>query len=380
MLAENQVKCVQAFTCEPTMSTENADPLDKIDNTTAVIAKPKKRFFSKLLLLLLLLAMAAGGAWLSYDLWLKLQQTQQTLNDQTTTLEQRIADLNTQIQPLIEKQTQPDALPQLTAQVAKIQQQQQNLNLSVQGFYQQLRQINDNQSHNINEISTLLYIANQHLLLAHDIDAALSALKAADLRLRDMQSPELLLVRQQLNQDIEKLQLIEKPDLIGMNLQLAHDATQVPHWPLLQGLQTRQGIEKTEESPAVAVDWSHTPQMIWQELRQLVVIRHNEQAERGLLSASQRALLSQTLQAKLDMARLQLQRHDQASFQQELQAITQLLRTYYDTNAAEIKTVQTRLNQWQEVVLNPVLPDISKTLAMLQQPAAVAPTNTEGAQ
>jgi uroporphyrin-3 C-methyltransferase len=362
------------------MSTENADPLDKIDNTTAVIAKPKKRFFSKLLLLLLLLAMAAGGAWLSYDLWLKLQQTQQTLNDQTTTLEQRIADLNTQIQPLIEKQTQPDALPQLTAQVAKIQQQQQNLNLSVQGFYQQLRQINDNQSHNINEISTLLYIANQHLLLAHDIDAALSALKAADLRLRDMQSPELLLVRQQLNQDIEKLQLIEKPDLIGMNLQLAHDATQVPHWPLLQGLQTRQGIEKTEESPAVAVDWSHTPQMIWQELRQLVVIRHNEQAERGLLSASQRALLSQTLQAKLDMARLQLQRHDQASFQQELQAITQLLRTYYDTNAAEIKTVQTRLNQWQEVVLNPVLPDISKTLAMLQQPAAVAPTNTEGAQ
>lgn len=380
MLAENQVKCLQAFTCEPTMSTENADPLDKIDNTTAVIAKPKKRFFSKLLLLLLLLAMAAGGAWLSYDLWLKLQQTQQTLNDQTTTLEQRIADLNTQIQPLIEKQTQPDALPQLTAQVAKIQQQQQNLNLSVQGFYQQLRQINDNQSHNINEISTLLYIANQHLLLAHDIDAALSALKAADLRLRDMQSPELLLVRQQLNQDIEKLQLIEKPDLIGMNLQLAHDATQVPHWPLLQGLQTRQGIEKTEESPAVAVDWSHTPQMIWQELRQLVVIRHNEQAERGLLSASQRALLSQTLQAKLDMARLQLQRHDQASFQQELQAITQLLRTYYDTNAAEIKTVQTRLNQWQEVVLNPVLPDISKTLAMLQQPAAVAPTNTEGAQ
>ena len=140
------------------------------------------------------------------------------------------------------------------------------------------------------------------------------------------------------------------------------------HWALLQGLQHQQAEEKSETSePIDFTNWQQLSQAVWQQLRQLVVIRHNQQAERGLLSASQRALLTQTLQAKLEIARLQLQRHDQGNFGLELQSILDLINTYYDTNDSQIKAVQQALTGLKQVNLSPQLPDISQTLALLQQ-------------
>src|SRR5690606_38400816 len=164
-------------------------------------------------------------------------------------------------------------------------------------------------------VEQLLILANDRLLLARDVDAAVVALDEADQRLAALRDPRLFSVRQALAQERTALQAIARPDQAGAALTLASLIARVPRLPL--ATRPPEHFQAKPERVVVPADarwWQRAAASVHTAVSSLFTVRRNAGPAAQRLSEEQETLVVQVLAMKLEGARLAMLGGDTVSF------------------------------------------------------------------
>ncbi len=355
----------------------------KVDTKTTKQPESKSSSGTVIGILALLVALAVAAA--CYMLWQQFMKVNSQLNE-TQSIAQNasntvtdaastsseiqgvITQLQNQVQTLENKLSQSvEAEKALQQQQEALQNQQQTLQTSVGN----LQTTATNNSHpsgwNVSEALYLVNIANHRLNLEGDIDTAIAALKAADLRLKQTGDPGLLGARRILANEINALSSVELPDLNGIALSLAslEKNTESLIIPDIEPSDTfKSGINVDNQS---SNDWKATANSIWNEVKSLVSVRRNDNSSSPpSLAPDQRFYLRQNLRFKLEAARIALLRKDTIAFRQNLNVARDWIQNYFVSDNAAAKNILDALDQMQSIELKPAHPDISASHKMLR--------------
>lgn len=219
----------------------------------------------------------------------------------------------------------------------------------------------------LQEVKYLLNVANQRAVLAHDVVGAIQALIMADKQLETLSDYRLHPLRAEIAEELMSLQSLTTLDIPGMAIQLQTLAAHVDK------LRVKKGPEVDfSESPDTAdiantetPAWKQAISDIWQQLRSLVVIRHEQSGEAAVLAPEQRYFLYQNLRLQLESARLALLNADNNSFQHSLKTATTWLDKYF--TGEERDAMLASLNSLAEQKIDVSIPDISGSLNWLEE-------------
>src|SRR4051812_2783168 len=248
-------------------------------------------------------------------------------------------------------------LAQLEGRFAESQSQQ----LALEALYQELSRNRDEWQ--LAEIEQVLAIASQQLQLAGNVRAALLALQLAEQRLARADRPQFIPIRRALARDIDRLKSLPTLDLPGMSMRIDHLAAQVDTLPLAFD-------ERVESSPpakeASAADerrfWSRLSAEVWNELRQLVVVRQVGNAEPPLLPPAQAYFVRENLRLRLLNARLSLLARDEAGYREDLRTAQRWIQRYFDPRSKHTADALNQLRQLSSSTVSFELPSITESL------------------
>lgn len=325
--------------------------------------------------LLFLLLLLTGSAALSYYLWEQLQE----LREQTRNIPQineQLAELQTKLKQSPQQQTQVfnEKFQPLQEELKLLAKQHQQTEANMAVLSHQVHQLIENPDWVLAEVNYLVTLAHHRLTIAKDATGALLALTAADERLRRLNNPTLDKIRVQLGKDMLNLRNLAPIDVEGIIKRLADYVTQSDNFMLLQG-------KLAEPAPTVAsksiiakdknLDWQGQLAHIGSALQNLVIIRHNENAETGKLSVDQRFYIRENLRLKLEMARVAAYRRDSQSFTVAVKAVEEWLNRYFDQHDKTIQALLRDLTEMQHTELTQPLPDLSESLRSLQRTSII---------
>ncbi|KPC52033.1 uroporphyrinogen-III C-methyltransferase [Amantichitinum ursilacus] len=259
--------------------------------------------------------------------------------------------------------TMEQELALLTAHDQQAQGQQATLN----NLYDSLTRTETQRA--LADIEQTLTAASQQLQLAGGVDAALVALNSADQKLLELNKPELITVRQVLSKDIEKLKTLPALDIVGMTAQLDSVMETLDRLPLAIDTHPVVPLGNQPASRGAVTDFGSE---VWNELKQLIVIRRMDKPDAVLLSPDQAFFLRENIKLRLLDARSALLRHDQKSYSADLAAAQKYLQQYFDNSAANTQEVQARIKQLAQASLTLTLPTLDTSLAAVRNARAVA--------
>lgn len=222
----------------------------------------------------------------------------------------------------------------------------------------------------LEEISQLLSLANERLLLIGDVRSALTALKLAQERMTELADPTLLGVRRQLAADTAILTTIPVPDIDGIVLQLSILIQQVSDLRLA-GEAVVAGFTDTAEraSKPSAVDntLKGLGRRLIEDLSALVRIRNVETTQAPNLAPDQRFLVYESVRSPLNAAQLALLRGLSAVYRSSLDRALAALTRGFDETSTEVVVFRSVIQELAVVELTNEYPDLSKTLGLLRE-------------
>ncbi len=217
------------------------------------------------------------------------------------------------------------------------------------------------------EVEHLLIIASHRLKLEKDAGLALAALEAADDRLRDINDPELLSVRQQLASDINTLKQVSPVDISGLALFLSDVVGRVSELPLAPVVinDERELPAQSEVDPAAGT-WDRLVDSVWKDIRGLVQISRTGEDGPATLAPEQRYFLYQNLRLQLESARYAVLRRDSANLSVSAGIIVDWLNKYFDVSDSGVSNIVESVSRMSGLELAPELPSISSSLETLR--------------
>ncbi|MBI4006359.1 MAG: uroporphyrinogen-III C-methyltransferase [Gammaproteobacteria bacterium] len=266
--------------------------------------------------------------------------------------------------PVVQSEVTSEKIMDLESRLHELSEQQENIVNSLSGLYQQ--QPVNNEDWALAEIEYLLIIATHHLSLLHDVETALVAMEAADLRLRDMQDQQLVSVREQLASDINQLRSINIVDISSLAVYIADLIDRSDTLPLKNGVVAEQVNPESTDVTYEDSDWINVFDMIWQELKSLMIIKRNGGVPQALLLPDQEYFLFQNLRMELENARLSILRRDTENLRTSINILNHWLSQYFDTKDADVLNIVETLEYMKTVELNPKIPDINSSLETLR--------------
>jgi uroporphyrin-III C-methyltransferase len=311
--------------------------------------------------LLLLLAIIFTAA-LATVLWLDARQrigaTQQELAHRLRDIETNAAEARAAARQAQEGQRESQVkVAQLEARLAESQSQQ----LALEALYQELSRNRDEWQ--LAEIEQVLAIASQQLQLAGNVRAALLALQLAEARLARADRPQFVPIRRALARDIERLKTLPALDLPGMSMRIDTLVAQVDGLPLAFDERTeRAGVVRDAAAGAERGFWSRLSAEVWNELRQLVVVRQTNNPEPPLLPPSQAYFVRENLRLRLLNARLSLLTRDEAGYREDLRTAQRWVQRYFDPRSKQTADALNQLKQLSSTTVSFEMPSISESL------------------
>ncbi len=302
-------------------------------------------------LALLLLLMLGSAIWLYQQI--NSQQQQQT--EQFNTLEGELATLQSSSE--LHQRQFMELGEQLKAQSKKLDEFISRETLTSEEL---------KRTWALQEIEYLLNVANQRALLAHDVDGAIRALEMADKQIQAMSDYRLHPLRALIAEEVMDLEALADIDTAGIAIKLQTAAKHVQTLRVKKGPEVEfdesQSMPSASESDA---GWKQALDDIWQQMRSLVVIRHDQTGETAVLVPEQRYFLYQNLRLQLESARLALLNADNDNYQHSLQTAINWLQQYFtgDQRDALLNT----LKKLQDAQINISIPDISGSLNWLEE-------------
>jgi len=319
---------------------------------------PHRRWRGSAALAAALIALGAV-AWQWWDARNQLQDLRQELARRLADADAAGKEARAEAGQAREAARQADAkLGLLEGKVAEFQGQQ----LALEALYQDLSRTRDETA--LAEVEQYLLIASQQLQLAGNVKAALIALQNADARLAALNRPQLTPVRRAVARDIDRLRALPHVDVIGLSLRLDNLMAAVDSLPLAAEVRPEQSA--AVPPPAQGDAWSRWWRETWEDMKQLVRIRHMERGEPPLLTPGQTWFLRENLRLRLLSARLALLARDQTSFREDLKAAQDWVARYFDVNARSVAAAQGTLRQISAAELSIEVPDIAASLEALR--------------
>lgn len=222
----------------------------------------------------------------------------------------------------------------------------------------------------LEEISHLLSLANERLLLIGDVPSALRALELAQERIAALADPVLLGVRRQLAVDIAILTAIPIPDVDGIVLQLSILMQQVSDLRLAGEVAVAGFSDTTEQAsePSAADNTlKGLGRRLIEDLNALVRIRNIETTQVPNLATDQRFLVHESVRSPLNAAQLALLRNLPAVYRSSLDRAQAALARGFDETSTEVMMFRSAIQKLAVVELVTEYPDMSKTLGLLRE-------------
>ncbi len=215
------------------------------------------------------------------------------------------------------------------------------------------------------ELGFLLQTANQSVLLSGNVDKAKSAILLAEQQLKSLTDPHFSKLRSLISDEKLALASVKVPDIDGLAMTLQSALKMVDQLPtILMGPQL--GVQDASDSAVTSSSsWQQALSEGWQQIKSLVVIRHQEDAEMAVLVPEQRYFLYQNLSLKLESARLALLSGKEQVFHDSLFSAEQWLQQYF--TGAQRDAMLEQLKSMQSETITIEMPDISASLIWLQQ-------------
>lgn len=223
-----------------------------------------------------------------------------------------------------------DALADLQNRLVTLEtraQDTQDQQLALTAMYQELARSQDERI--IADMEQTLLLAQQQLLLAGNVRAALIGLDAAQTRLDHLNKPQFAPLHAAIAKDMERLKLLPAADIEGVSARLE---------ALIQSVDRLKPESDTEPplKPAAGNSAGQTDSLArlsreaWDEFKSLVRIRRLDHPDLPLLSPTQAYFLSQNLKLRLLSARIALIQRDEATFRADLKAARDWITSYFN--------------------------------------------------
>ena len=320
---------------KPTDKSTTPPRMSRTSNTTKnnMNSTNKTKISKTAVLALLISVIAVAGVGGIYYLQ-NIQNNQQSaaLAQQLTSLnnasEQRINQLISQQNSAIDNQintaitevtnTSDIRIKQLEAQISALKQNQPSDWL-------------------IHEAEYLIRIASRTIWLEHDTAAAINLLQDADARIKELNSPEFLPIRQLISEDMAALKLMPtlKTEeviltILGLGKQLPLLSFSMAKIP--DNNVEEQNLELSEDT----ADWRSNLAKTWQKfLADFITVRRREGNVEPLMSANNQQHLKENLALKLQQAQWAASEEKSLLFTQTLEDISQWLSEYFDMGHLE---------------------------------------------
>lgn len=220
------------------------------------------------------------------------------------------------------------------------------------------------------EVEYLVSLANQRVNLAKDKHTALAALKAADQNLLKLADPRLTSIRESIAREIQSLTGVAEIDVTGIVLELSAMEELLDDLPLLENIAPvpmDTTADQTEATSAEDRDWRLLMQAAWQDMKELIVIRHHDRPIEPLLPPEQRHNLIENMKLRLNAAKIAVLRGDSRSFNEQLKIFKTYLGTFFDPEHESTKGIISGLGKYEGFNLAPEFPDISTSLLAIRQ-------------
>src|SRR6185295_14214652 len=294
-------------------------------------AEPTAQRPRALVLALIAMTLAAGLAALS---WFDARQSITSIRDEVAR-RLRSSEDDAREARAVSRQGQ-EALREANVKIAQIEgrlAESQSQQLALEALYQDLSRNRDEWQ--LAEIEQVLAIASQQLQLAGNVRAALLALQLAEARLARADRPQFVPVRRALARDIERLRATPAVDLPAMSVRLDALVAAVDSLPL--AFDERIERVPVKEAPAGAQGGvlARLGAEIWNELKQLVVVRRVGGTEPPLLPPQQAYFLRENLRLRLLNARLSLLARDEAGYREDLRVSQAWIQRYFDARSRQ---------------------------------------------
>ncbi|WP_252108120.1 MULTISPECIES: uroporphyrinogen-III C-methyltransferase [unclassified Halomonas] len=300
---------------------------------------------------------------IAWQLWQRTDAQQARIDElaqqtQSSATQQNLDDLQSRIESgeTERNETLDSTVSELRGELESVQ---SRIDETVSDVLDQLSQAQDTDERDWlhAEAAYLLRLANQRLQLEGDVEGASALLRTADARLVDADNPALTPIRREIANELAALDAVPRVDRTGIYLALNAQQEQIAGLRLSQEIEERAISEGMEQPPSGSFERQLAK--FGAELRDLVVVRHHDEALEALITPEQESYLRQSLRLILEQAQLALLREEQPLFEASLDKALDLLNRYYDTERDETQSVIARLEEIKQNQVEPELPDIS---------------------
>lgn len=234
---------------------------------------------------------------------------------------------------------------------------------ALESMYQEVTRTRDERV--LAEVEHAINIAVQQLQLGGNVPGALIALQSADAQLARADRPQFLALRKALARDIDRLKLVQVPDLSGMALKLENVVGAVDALPLL--------FEEKPRLPAPVAAQATSPQGVigglfadvWRELKGLVRIERLDRPDPALLAPENAFFLRENIKLRLLNARLALLQRDVRTFGDDVRQAHGWIERYFDQRAKTVQNSLATLKQLSGSGISLDLPPLNETIAAL---------------
>ena len=282
-------------------------------------------------------------------------------------MQQQFEQLNSELNALKQNSI---ASSQLNQTVAPLQAQFQ----SVDGRIGELQKRLDNHQTidgRYIEIDYQLRMALQRLALNRDVHGAVELLKNADQRIAALNDPAFTPVRDAIQSAVAALNNVSAPDVEGLYLQLGAESKALDSLPMTQSLMAltpeHQQADATAEGEAQPSWWRRQLSRVGHEMKDLIVVRYNDQGVNELLMPEQESAIREHLRMAFSEAQQGLLSQSPTVYAQALQKVSDTLHRYFPQNDDRVKGVIDRINALSQQTIRPELPDVTNVLQQWQQ-------------
>lgn len=308
------------------------------------------------------LAAIAGLGWLGYE-------RSEQLNRQLAAVERSLDSKPDQDQ-VAELRDSLDQLSRLDSEQNQLKERLESYQQEVQQHQEKLDALHADllkasepkpRDWQLAEVEYLLRLANQRLQLEDDLPGALTLFKTAQQRLKAAQVPGTLAVRQALASDIAELESLKVIDRVSLALDLQALADRV----------LRLEIQPLTEAPALSLDRSDEAasqpwyQLLWEEIKSLVVIRSRDLPLEPLPFAEDEQALKYQISSLLQQAAWASLRGKEDLYQQSLERATERFLAF-DQEVSSHREIKQQLQDFKATPVRQEQPRVETSLDRLQ--------------
>lgn len=358
---------------EPKKTTANTATKQPSPSSTKVAAnKPSNKTATIALVVAILSIFASIGHYV----WQQQQNNAQflTLNQQNQqAIEQGQSELKSSLTAEFNRQLQQQnratSQSQISAKKAHSdsdsQLQQLSAQLSQLEQKMSLRQPNDWLIH---EAEYLVRVAARTMWLERDTKAAISLLRDADNRLKELNQPKFLPVRALINEDIESLALMPTLQNQEAILTLMALNKQVPTLVIIT---PEEELEHSKENIALSDDigdWQENLSKTWHKfLKDFITVRRRTGIIEPLMTPDQQQHLKQNLSLKIQLVQWAASEQKEEIYQQTLLDIQQWLNEFFDMNLPVNKRFYQSIEKLKQQTIHYNYPSDLRSLAAIKR-------------